>query len=35
VPSTATLAVTVNDRVVAGVTVIARLAGHNRQITDL
>jgi phosphatidylserine decarboxylase len=35
VPSTATLAVTVNDRVVAGVTVIARLAGHNRQISDL
>jgi phosphatidylserine decarboxylase len=34
VPSTATLAVKVNDRVVAGVTVIARLAGDNRQISD-
>jgi phosphatidylserine decarboxylase len=35
VPSTAALAVKVNDRVVAGVTVIARLAGDNREISDL
>jgi phosphatidylserine decarboxylase len=35
VPSTAALAVKVNDRVVAGVTVIARLAGHNRPMSDL
>ncbi len=35
VPSTAALAVKVNDRVVAGVTVIARLAGDNRPISDL
>ena len=35
VPSSAALAVKVNDRVVAGVTVIARLAGHNRQISHL
>jgi phosphatidylserine decarboxylase len=35
VPSTAALAVKVNDSVVAGVTVIARLAGHNRQTSDL
>jgi phosphatidylserine decarboxylase len=34
VPATATLTINVNDKAVAGVTVIARLAGQNRQISD-